>query len=263
MNLCFTAQCFFQHATKKVDCTSFFVRQRENLKQLKLIIHSLSQVMCDRWVLKTLRGPGFIFCPLSSQTVLNLIQHHRLHIYLKPYVKTPIMSEVPPAERIPLRFLYMCMHSISGYFRKRDGRPFNVSDLESPHDPEVTWESFGDAHVDPQIRPQLRVCYQCRRRRAQRLERFRQLYQRGSGSGVTDLGFLRMEEMRRIDDAEDVRLMERALGHNIRGVQERLETQLIGATPLADNNGNNLQQRQPQRQNLAWWGGTISSAPFP
>lgn len=71
-----------------------------------------------------------------------------------------------------------------------------------------------------------------------------------------------MDEMQHNDHAEDVRLMERALGHNIRGVQERLETRLIGATPPTGNNGNNL-QRQPQRQNLAWGGGTISSAPFP
>ena len=149
------------------------------------------------------------------------------------------MSDVPAMDGIPLRFLYMCMHDVTGSFQRRDGRPLNISTLTSPFDPEVALEPLdAQAHpqVEPEIRPQLRLCPGCLQLRRARMERLRLRGQRGSIGMVSRRALVRIAAAKAANEAVDVRLMERALGQDIRQVRHRLEARL---TKTAENNGNN------------------------
>lgn len=214
----------------------FMPRQRESS-----LPNSLS-VTCQHKICKfpgyedlSDNGGQFIFSPpahLYSQT--NSTFHKA-----RSRAKFPSMSDVQAIDGTPLRFLYMCMHDVTGSFRRRDGHPLNFSTLTSPFDPEVALEPLDvQAHpqVEPEIRPQLRLCPGCLQRRTARMERLRWRGRRGSIGMVSRRALVRIAEAKAANEAEDVRLMERALGKDIRQVRHRLEARL---TETAENIGNN------------------------
>lgn len=175
------------------------------------------------------------------------------------------MSDTQPVERIPLRFLYMCMHHLTGYFRRRDGSPLNLSNMTGPNDREVIWERFDpqfDPQVRPQLRPLLRLCRRCKQRREERVQQLIQNYQYDLPVGPL---LTAIHEMRLANCMEDVVLMEKALGIDTRKVKERLEARLIVAASSARNNGSTPQEpqelqglqqlqhpQQPPRRRFAW-----------
>lgn len=157
------------------------------------------------------------------------------------------MADSLSVQRIPLRFLYMCMHDVTGYFRRIDGSPLNISTMTGPHDPEVVREP-----IDPQaatqvhirVRPLMRVCERCRDRRRNHIETVHQRFQNTTGTEPCEWLEV-LEEMQQTYAEWDLRLVERALGHDIRRVRERVERRLNEGS-LDDENGENPQQPQSQ-----------------
>lgn len=105
----------------------------------------------------------------------------------------------------------------------------------SPYDPEVAHEPF-DPDADPQalleIRPFYRICRQCRHDRRQFMHIIR--------SRVPIV----LEMCRLRYHAEDMRFMERALGHDVHGVRERFEARVIERRPPANNPNNHNNEDQ-------------------
>lgn len=147
------------------------------------------------------------------------------------------MSGALPPESILIQFAFMCMHDIIGYFRRIDGRPLDVSTMRGPHDQRVAYEPLNlqiIPQVTPQIRPLLRLCPQCRRhRRRQWRATIRRFFHDPEASELV------LDRLRRLYYSLDTMLMDRALGNDIRRVQERIEK-------TADCGNSSSQQQRPQ-----------------
>lgn len=153
-----------------------------------------------------------------------------------------IMSDAPPVQGIPLQFIYMCLHYVDGYFRRRDGRPLNISTMEGPNDQEVVCEPL-DPEADPQVHLQLRplsqICPACEQYRVHRIERIRQRH--GEDSRMAERMVRRARNMYAV---EYMMLLRRSLGIDTLGVQRRLQHRLIQLPPLANNNPQEPQESQ-------------------
>lgn len=155
------------------------------------------------------------------------------------------MSDSPPAQGIPLQFIFICMHRVTGNFQRKDGGPLNVSDMDGPYDPTVVFEPLdlpADLPIDSPDHPPfhllLRVCRDCTQIRRGRLHMVRQLSERPGPLGpVLDfLGRHLLKSLREEYRLDDMILMGRFLGHTIGGVQERVEGRLIEGTHSANEN---------------------------
>lgn len=158
------------------------------------------------------------------------------------------MSTAPPIQGIAVQFIYMCQHQVSAYFRRQDGRPLNVYTMRGPYEPEVVTEELdleADPQVSPVILPLLRICCLCRRFRRVHIRTMREFYYQHPDQA--HLQQSNLEEFRRRNSETDLRLMERALGHDVLRVQERLERRLIEQTPTADNSSHNIED-EPKEQ---------------
>lgn len=169
------------------------------------------------------------------------------------------MSTAPPPQGIPVQFIYMCEHQVSAYFRRIDGRPLSVYTMKGPYETGVVGEELdleADPQVSPVIIPLLRICCLCRRFRRVHIQTMREYYYQHPEDA--HLQQSRLEEFRMRNSETDLRLMERALGHDILRVQERVERRLIEQTPTVDNNNSHNIQDKPQEQS---WGATLMSNP--
>lgn len=149
------------------------------------------------------------------------------------------MSDAQPVERIPLQFVYMCRHSLAGYFRRRDGSPLNVSTMRGPFDRYVACEPFDPADnssVRPRILPLLRICRHCRRLRIEQLDAFRRAIP--PAPYMADWLQITLELMHRRNHLHDIALMEAALGDDILGVRNRMARRVIERPAPAENNDN-------------------------
>lgn len=139
------------------------------------------------------------------------------------------------------------MHDVEGYFRRRDGHPLIIRNITSPHDPEVAHEPF-DPDVYPpvssEIRPLLRRCRLCRQIRARFVQNVTAHLQRHPQ--ILTLMPATLEDMHRRHNVEDQMLMERALGHDVRRVKERLEARVIERTPVGGNPSNDNEDQHEE-----------------
>lgn len=150
------------------------------------------------------------------------------------------MSVAPPGEKIPLQFVFMCRHDITGYFRRTDGRPLDISTMNGSTGRGVTHEPLdlqADPHVRPRILPLLELCPRCG------LQRAKELMGAGKLSSADPVGSYWAQEamsgLRSQHAALDSTLMEQALGSDIRRVQERVKRRVIVETPPTENNNHN------------------------
>lgn len=186
--------------------------------------------------------------PSTSSTTIPKNSRSRSTMALNSNLnQTPTMSDNSPAPGIPLQFIFMCMHHVTGEFRRKDGSPLNVLNMDGPYDPDVVFEPHSlpaDLPIDspdhPPIRPLLRVCRHCTRVRKVK-ERVHiiskgQEWQDQGGSGIGLSRQQVLEKMRQDNYLEDMRLMRKFLGHGIRGLQERVERRVVEGTHPANHN---------------------------
>lgn len=155
------------------------------------------------------------------------------------------MSDAPSVEGILLQFVYMCMHHVTGYFRRRDGHPLDVSTMQDPYGADLIGEQFNpfDPAVHPpvqcQIRPVMRLCRLCTQARAQDIDRIRRTHQQNPQLGPW-VERLTLEQAWTNNRRQDVNFMVRALGDNILGVRERMERRVIeGPSPAEETDNAN------------------------
>lgn len=157
------------------------------------------------------------------------------------------MSTLPSNERTRVQFVFLCNHQISYNYRRRDGRPLEVSRLMGPNSPSVVREPI-DPQADPQVCPAIRrisqVCRECTRRRIEENQRIRQ-HHYPDERAVWKSIFL--ELVHRRNRLEDIAL-KRALREHLRRAQERMERRSIGGNPPAENNHNNETEHGEQSQ---------------
>lgn len=152
------------------------------------------------------------------------------------------MSNDLPAQRVPLQFLYMCMHDVSGYFRRADGHALNISTMKSPYEPGFIF----DPRVDPQFHPQvvllLRICFGCKRLRQKCMQGVGQYYRENPALAPREQA--KLERMRRQNLVHDSMLMKRALKHYPGSI-------VAGGAPPAENNHTN-DTNKLQRLRSTW-----------
>ncbi|MCJ1425328.1 hypothetical protein MMC29_003216 [Sticta canariensis] len=140
------------------------------------------------------------------------------------------MPDAPAVQGTLLQFVYMCLHHVTGYFRRIDGRPLDIYNMIGPHDHGVVydpydgevWEPYcwqDNPPTPPRIRPLSRNCSKCRQDRREQIERIRQDCQHHpKAARYLDL---RMRDYY----LEDRILVDLATGNDLAGVEERVESE--------------------------------------
>lgn len=141
------------------------------------------------------------------------------------------MPDAPAVQGTLLQFVYMCLHHVTGYYRRIDGLTLDIYNITGPHDHGVVcdpyngevWEPYYvqyNPQLPPRIRPLSRNCANCRQDRREQIESARQdCQQYPDAARYLDL---RMRDYY----LEDRILIDLATGNDLAGVEERVESDL-------------------------------------